>query len=96
VATPQHIAQNINGMDRGLVPLDGTVVTAGVDVQQSLLYWVVVGWGSALSPNRFVVVDDALARSEWEQELYGMGVPTDAVAEKLSQWLGSIDYGESA
>jgi len=46
VASPQHIAANINGMERGLVPLDGTVVTAGVDVQQSLLYWVVAAWGS--------------------------------------------------
>jgi hypothetical protein len=44
VATPHHISQNINGMDRGIVPLDGSVVTAGVDVQQSLLYWVVAAW----------------------------------------------------
>ena len=57
-----------------------TVVLYRVD-ERLIHGQVVVGWGSALSPNRFVVVDDALARSEWEQELYGMGVPTDAEAE---------------
>ena len=31
---------------------------------------VVVGWGSKLRPDRFLVVDAALATSEWEQELY--------------------------
>lgn len=46
VATPHHIAQNVNGMDRGMVPLDCTVVTVGTDVQQSLLYWVAIAWGT--------------------------------------------------
>jgi mannose/fructose/N-acetylgalactosamine-specific phosphotransferase system component IIB len=36
---------------------------------------VVMGWGSQLRPGRYVVVDDALAASEWEQELYLLGVP---------------------
>lgn len=36
---------------------------------------VVVGWGSRLHPDRYVVVDDALADAEWEQELYVLGVP---------------------
>lgn len=36
---------------------------------------VVVGWGSRLDPDRYVVVDDALARADWEQELYALGVP---------------------
>ena len=31
---------------------------------------VVIGWGSQLRPDRYVVVDDQLAESEWEQELY--------------------------
>jgi mannose/fructose/N-acetylgalactosamine-specific phosphotransferase system component IIB len=31
---------------------------------------VVIGWGSELRPDRYVVVDDQLAGSEWEQELY--------------------------
>ena len=36
---------------------------------------VVVGWGSQLHPNEIVVVDDDLASSEWEQELYAIGLP---------------------
>jgi len=36
---------------------------------------VVVGWGARLRPDRIVVVDDELARSEWEQELYSLGTP---------------------
>lgn len=38
---------------------------------------VVVGWGSALHPQRIVVVDDALASEAWEQELYTMGLPDE-------------------
>jgi PTS system mannose-specific IIB component/fructoselysine and glucoselysine-specific PTS system IIB component len=38
---------------------------------------VVVGWGSELRPDEIVVVDDDLAASEWEQELYAMGLPDD-------------------
>ena len=56
---------------------------------------VVVGWGGRLHPDRIVVVDDALAASSWEQELYGMGVPEEleaefvsvpAAAERLGDW----------
>ncbi len=36
---------------------------------------VVVGWGARLHPDRIVVVDDDLATSEWEQDLYRIGVP---------------------
>lgn len=36
---------------------------------------VVVGWGSRLHPDTIVVVDEELASSPWEQELYAMGVP---------------------
>lgn len=36
---------------------------------------VVVGWGSRLRPDRIQVVDDELAVSEWEQELYSLGLP---------------------
>lgn len=36
---------------------------------------VVVGWGNHLHPDRIVVVDDELAGSAWEQELYGLGLP---------------------
>ena len=42
---------------------------------------VVVGWGARLHPDRLVVVDDELARSRWEQELYVMGVPERMEAE---------------
>lgn len=42
---------------------------------------VVVGWGNQLHPQRIVVVDDGLAQSEWEQELYTLGLPPDLVTE---------------
>ena len=34
---------------------------------------VVLGWGSQLRPTRYVVVDDELSESEWEQDLYQLG-----------------------
>ena len=34
---------------------------------------VVIGWGNQLRPGRYVVVDDELAESEWEQDLYRLG-----------------------
>jgi mannose/fructose/N-acetylgalactosamine-specific phosphotransferase system component IIB len=45
---------------------------------------VVVGWGVRLRPDRIVVVDDDLAESAWEQELYAMGVPAEMEAEFVS------------
>jgi PTS system mannose-specific IIB component/fructoselysine and glucoselysine-specific PTS system IIB component len=36
---------------------------------------VVIGWGSQLDPHRYLVVDDALAASDWEQELYHLSLP---------------------
>lgn len=38
---------------------------------------VVVGWGKPLNARFIVLVDDAVRASEWEQELYRMGVPAD-------------------
>lgn len=38
---------------------------------------VVVGWGQPLDLNFIVLVDDEVAGSEWEQELYRMGVPPE-------------------
>ncbi|MGQ0561685.1 MAG: PTS sugar transporter subunit IIB [Gemmatimonadota bacterium] len=38
---------------------------------------VVVGWGHELHPQEIVVIDDELADSEWEQELYAMGLPDE-------------------
>lgn len=36
---------------------------------------VVVGWGQPMGLGYIVLVDDAVAESDWEQELYRMGVP---------------------
>ncbi len=36
---------------------------------------VVVGWGQPLNIGFIVLVDDHVAASDWEQELYRMGVP---------------------
>lgn len=58
---------------------------------------VVVGW-SGLRPNRMVVVDDELAGSAWEQELYSLGLPSDVetrflrvdeARDLIAGWLGN-------
>lgn len=41
---------------------------------------VVVGWGGPLHADRIVVVDDEIADSPWEQELYCLGVPPEIEA----------------
>src|SRR3954465_16000472 len=38
---------------------------------------VVVGWGQPLELRFIVLIDDDVAASEWEQELYRMGVPPE-------------------
>jgi mannose/fructose/N-acetylgalactosamine-specific phosphotransferase system component IIB len=38
---------------------------------------VVVGWGQPLDIGFIVLVDDEVANSDWEQELYRMGVPPE-------------------
>jgi mannose/fructose/N-acetylgalactosamine-specific phosphotransferase system component IIB len=38
---------------------------------------VVVGWGQPCELGFLVLVDDAVATSDWEQELYRMGVPPE-------------------
>ncbi len=44
-------------------------------VDERLLHGqVLVGWGVRLGIDYYVVVDDALAESEWEQELYASGL----------------------
>src|SRR5829696_4264050 len=45
---------------------------------------VVVGWGGPLHADRMVVVDDDLAASPWEQELYCLGVPPEIEARFAS------------
>jgi PTS system mannose-specific IIB component/fructoselysine and glucoselysine-specific PTS system IIB component len=38
---------------------------------------VVVGWGQALAVSLVVLVDDRVRESDWEKELYRMGMPPD-------------------
>jgi mannose/fructose/N-acetylgalactosamine-specific phosphotransferase system component IIB len=38
---------------------------------------VVVAWGQAMDIEFIVLVDDSVASSEWERELYRMGVPPE-------------------
>lgn len=38
---------------------------------------VVVGWGQPLDLGFIVLVDDEVAETDWEQELYRMGVPPE-------------------
>lgn len=38
---------------------------------------VVIGWGKPLNAGFIVLVDDAIAASEWERDLYRMGVPSE-------------------
>ena len=42
---------------------------------------VVVGWGERLHIERIMVVDEELANSLWEQELYTLGLPSGVSAE---------------
>lgn len=44
--TAADIAEKINRLPRGLVPVDATTLTAFVDVQQKLLYYCVAAWTS--------------------------------------------------
>jgi PTS system mannose-specific IIB component/fructoselysine and glucoselysine-specific PTS system IIB component len=45
---------------------------------------VVVGWGQPLNVAFILLVDDEVAASEWEQELYRMGVPPEMDVHFLS------------
>jgi mannose/fructose/N-acetylgalactosamine-specific phosphotransferase system component IIB len=55
---------------------------------------VVVGWGQPLGLRLLVLVDDEVAASDWEQELYRMGVPPEmtvrfhAVADMADAFAG--------
>ena len=44
---------------------------------------VVMGWGPQLGVEHYVVVDDELSTSEWEQDLYRLGLPETASADFL-------------
>lgn len=56
---------------------------------------VVVGWGQPLDCTFIVLVDDEVRSSDWEQDLYRMGVPpqievifasVDEAAERMPAW----------
>ena len=63
---------------------------------------VVVGWGQPLDVGFIALVDDAVAESDWEQELYRMGVPpemevvfasVDDAADRHAQWAADARPG---
>lgn len=63
---------------------------------------VVVGWGQPLDVRFLVLVDDEVAASEWEQDLYRMGVPPEMevafasvedAASKVDAWLEDARVG---
>jgi len=45
---------------------------------------VVMGWGPQLRVEHYVVVDDELATSAWEQDLYRLGLPDAITADFLT------------
>jgi len=45
---------------------------------------VVIGWGRPLGLQRIVLVDDQVRASDWEQELYRMGMPPGMTLEFAS------------
>lgn len=56
---------------------------------------VVIGWGRPLRLQRIILVDDEVAASDWEQELYRMAVPpgievdfasVEAAGRSLPDW----------
>lgn len=52
---------------------------------------VVVGWGQPLDIRFIVLVDDDVAQSEWEQELYRMGTPPE-----MDVYFHSVDVAATA
>jgi hypothetical protein len=42
--TPSQMIQKVNGLPQGIVPASATVLTAGVDVQEEILYFCVMAW----------------------------------------------------
>jgi PTS system mannose-specific IIB component/fructoselysine and glucoselysine-specific PTS system IIB component len=63
---------------------------------------VVIGWGKQLAVDFIVLVDDTVAGSEWEQDLYRMGVPPEIelhfcsaaeFASRAGAWRGDTRTG---
>lgn len=67
-----------------------------VRVDERLLHGqVIIGWGHELRPDRYVLVDDDLAASDWEQEFYRLAVSgaadvvfstVDGARARLGEW----------
>lgn len=55
---------------------------------------VVVGWGRRLEIAYYVVVDDLLVESDWEQELYASGLPAGTDASFVSVGDAIRDFAE--
>ena len=55
---------------------------------------VVVGWGQPLELGFIVLVDDEVAASEWEQELYRMAVPPEMAVHFLTVAEAAARLGE--
>lgn len=58
---------------------------------------VVVGWGQPLGVEFIVLVDDEVRSSEWEQELYRMGVPpsVSVVFASVEEAIGQLPAWET-
>jgi PTS system mannose-specific IIB component/fructoselysine and glucoselysine-specific PTS system IIB component len=63
---------------------------------------VVVGWGQPLNASFIVLVDDEVSGSDWEQDLYRMGVPpqievifasVEEAARQLAHWESDARVG---
>lgn len=63
---------------------------------------VVVGWGQHFDLRLIILVHDDVAASEWEQELYRLGVPPEMTvifasvaeaAERLAEWRADPRHG---
>jgi phage terminase large subunit GpA-like protein len=52
--TADQVLAKLNGYRRGLVPIDGHVLTTFIDVHDNLLYWAVFAWGDGF---RGAIVD---------------------------------------
>lgn len=59
---------------------------------------VVIGWGRPLGLQRIILVDDAVAANDWEQDLYRMAVTSgvevlfatvDQASARLAEWQAS-------
>lgn len=58
---------------------------------------VVVGWGQPLNASFIVLVDDEVSSSDWEQDLYRMGVPPhiEVIFASVDQAAGMLPTWES-